>query len=110
MESIRKPSSQELKLIKLLVHKGARTFPINWETELKVCSMHDGGMGSLSLFPKGTVVDNRKFGERISEYQFQDVDGIDVIVSLNLDTKGELFELDVWKTDFSPLIRLPDKL
>lgn len=110
MESIRKPSRQELNLIKLLVHKAARILPLNWETDLKVRSMQDGGMGSLLLFPNGIFVEDRKFRERISEYQFRDVDGVDVIISLNFDTKGELFELDVWKTDLSPLSHLPGKL
>lgn len=110
MESIRRPSKQELELIKLLVHRATKALPLNWEADLRVRSMQDGGMGSLLLFPKGMVVEGRKFGERISEYQFRDADGVDVIISLNFDTKGELFELDVWKTDFSPLIHFPDKL
>ncbi len=110
MGSIRKPSTQELELIKLLVRKATKVLSLNWETELRVRSMQDGEMGSLSLFPNGETTEDRKFGERISEYQFLDADGVDVIVSLNLDNKGELFELDVWKTDFSPLIRFPDKL
>ncbi|WP_420885213.1 DUF6984 family protein, partial [Candidatus Symbiothrix dinenymphae] len=36
-----------------------------------------------------------------------DEDGVDVIASLNIDDTGDLYELDIWKTDFSPLIKLP---
>ena len=48
------------------------------------------------------------FGKQVSELQFVDQDGIDVLVSLYVDTQGEIFELDVWKTDFSQLIRFPE--
>ncbi len=35
---------------------------------------------------------------------FVDEDGIDIIVSLNVDEKGILYELDVWKVDYSKRI------
>ena len=38
---------------------------------------------------------------------FTDEDGVKVIASLNVDSDGHLFELDIWKTDFSPLLRIP---
>jgi len=44
----------------------------------------------------------------ISEHLFLDVDGVTVIASLNIDKDGNLFELDIWKTDYSPLIKYPD--
>ncbi len=72
--------------------------------------MNDGGMGSLLLFPKGIIKKNRLFGKCVSEYQFTDKDGVEVIASLNVDKNEELFELDVWKTDYSPLICFPEKL
>jgi hypothetical protein len=68
-----------------------------------VHAMDDGGMGSL-LFagPKG-----RLYGGTLAEAEFHDDDGTPVIAAINLDKDGELFELDVWKVDFSPLIRIP---
>ena len=69
--------------------------------------MNDGKMGSLYLFPNGEVKENRILGKQISEFQFKDLDDIDAIASLNIDQNGELFELDIWKTDFSQLIKLP---
>lgn len=65
--------------------------------------MDDGGMGSL-LFPGSR---DRIYGGTLAEAEFRDEDGTPVLVSLNLDSSGELFELDVWKVDFSPLIRIP---
>jgi len=43
----------------------------------------------------------------VAEYQFTDADGVEVLISLNVDADGRPFELDVWKTDFSPLVRMP---
>ncbi|UOQ64400.1 DUF6984 family protein [Hymenobacter volaticus] len=50
---------------------------------------------------------NRRLGERIASTQFLDEDGILVFASLYLDQEGELYELDYWKTDDSPLLRIP---
>jgi hypothetical protein len=69
--------------------------------------MSDGGMGSLELLlPESQKV--RTFGSRVAELQFNDEDGVAVIASLNVDQAMLPFELDVWKTDFSPLGHIPD--
>ena len=70
--------------------------------------MDDGGMGGLVIFSGEENLKYRQFGEQISEYCFLDKDGVTVIASLNIDNKGNLFELDIWKTDFSKLIKFPD--
>ena len=44
----------------------------------------------------------RKFGSQVSDCQFKDTDGVTVIASLYLDREGNMYELDMWKTDFSP--------
>jgi len=108
MESNRKPTIQEEKLLELLVKKSSLILPDNWKDNLLVRSMDDGEMGSLYLFPKGIMIEDRVMGEQVSDFQFTDSDGIEVIASLNLDENGDLFELDLWKTDFSKLIKLPD--
>jgi hypothetical protein len=64
--------------------------------------MKDGGMGSLRFV--GT--NDRRFGRRIGSAEFNDTDGTLVSVALNLDQYGELFELDLFKVDFSPLQRI----
>jgi hypothetical protein len=64
--------------------------------------MNDGGMDSLCFV--GTR--DRRFGNCIGSAEFDDADGVPVSVSLNVDQHGELFELDIWKTDFSPLQRI----
>lgn len=108
MKFYRRPTRQEEELIELLVHKSSLVMPENWKNGLLVCPVSDGEMGSLYLFPQGEIVENRKFGKQVSEIQFTDVDKIEVIASLNVDSNGILFELDIWKTNFGKLIKLPD--
>ena len=70
--------------------------------------MDDGEMGSLYLFPHGKVLGGRTLGEQVSDFHFTDLDGVNVIASLNVDSNGSLFELDIWKTDFGKLLTLPE--
>jgi hypothetical protein len=65
--------------------------------------MKDGGMGSL----KFVGCEGRKFGEQLAEGEFQDTDGVTLNISINADQHGSLFEMDVWKVDLTPLLRLP---
>lgn len=108
MELNRKPTIQEERLLELLVKKSAIAIPESWKEGLLVCPMDDGEMGSLRLFPKGKVSEGRVLGEQVSDFQFTDLDGVEVIASLNIDNEGNLFELDIWKTDFGKLLKLPD--
>jgi hypothetical protein len=108
MELSRKPTIQEEKLLELLVQKSSMAIPENWKDRLLVRPMDDGEMGSLYLFPQGEVIEGRELGEQISDFQFTDLDGVEVIASLNVDNNGKLFELDIWKTDFGKLLKFPD--
>lgn len=104
----RKPTAQEEQLLEYLVLTSTFSISMDWKNGLTVCPMNDGGMGSLLLFPNGKFVENRLFGQQVSEFQFTDADGIEVITSLIIDKQGRLFELDIWKTNFEKLIRIPD--
>jgi len=68
-------------------------------TQLLVNPMDDGGMGSLAI---GENYASRQIGEEVAKYMFKDIDGTPVSVSLNVDQQGNLYELDIWKVDFSP--------
>lgn len=106
---LRNPSPKEFMLLEFLV--GEANLPEVSEVilkSLKVADMNDGGMGSLRLFPKGSDDRDEKIGKRASACQFTDEDGVEVVASLNLDHHGNLYELDMWKTDFGKLIRIPD--
>ena len=109
MKTYRPLSNQEEKLIKVLIEK-AKISLTQLNNNLLVCEMGDGKMGGLYLYPEGIDKENRLFGYVASELEFIDEDGVAVIASLNIDTNGNLFELDIWKTDFNPLIRIPDSI
>jgi hypothetical protein len=50
----------------------------------------------------------RRRSRVIAEAEYVDDDGVSVSIELNVDEKEELFELDFWKVDFSPLRRYPN--
>ncbi|WP_374754598.1 DUF6984 family protein [Dyadobacter beijingensis] len=53
MKSPRKATSQEESLLEFLISKSMQVISKEWRDGLLVCSMDDGGMGSLHLFPHG---------------------------------------------------------
>ena len=105
----RKPSLDEIRLLSFLIHE-ADDLVVSRDlyTQIKVADMEDGGMGSLRLFPFGVELPETKFGKQISACLFTDKDGVEVIASLNLDNNGNLYELDIWKTNYANLIHIPE--
>lgn len=98
-------SEKELRIVEYL--SNLADYPVLKKSELFVMPMYDGGMGSFTIFKSETETrENRKFGKQISEYEFIDDDNIPVIVSLNVDQNNNLFEVDIWKADYSPVINL----
>lgn len=72
-------------------------------TTSSVVDMQDGGMGSIRFISS----EPQSFGKALVEAQYLDSDGVLVSIAVNADKHGELFELDFWKVDFSPLGRYP---
>jgi len=104
---IRHLKDSEKTLIRLLLQQGVGGPPsVTRLDSLEVQEMSDGGMGSLYIVWPGKDAQARRFGRRIAELQFNDADGVAVIASLNVDKEGDLFELDIWKTNFEPVIHL----
>ena len=85
----------------LVIYMLGQTSSVHGHFDL-VEEMNDGGMGSLRFVGRA----DRRFGRCIGEAEFDDADGVPVSVALNVDQYGELFELDLWKVDFSPLNRI----
>lgn len=97
----RNPTADELRLLTVLSTIARLEDPDAWVGSLRVRDMSDGGMGSLEL----DVTRPKRGGSIIclAAVQFTDSDGIEVIASLNGTEERVPFEVDVWKTDFSPL-------
>ena len=108
MKFYRIPTKQEEQLIELLVHKSSLEMSEDWKNGLLVCPMDDGEMGSLYLFPQGKINESRKLGRQISEFQFTDIDGVEVIASLNVvPTLGTDFH-KAWKKYLWHCVREPE--
>jgi hypothetical protein len=69
----------------------------------RVTGMQDGGMGSIRFVQP----EPRSFGKVLVEAQYLDSDGVLVSITVNTDNNGDLFEVDFWKVDFSPLSHYP---
>jgi len=105
-ESRRLLREDERELVAAMVaSKGDNQRLVENLASVLVEEMNDGGMGSL-LFVSDAVLD-RRFGAQLAEASFLDEDGVLVSVTLNVDQRGELFELDLWKVDNSYLKRFP---
>lgn len=74
--------------------------------QLLIDPLADGGMGSFRI---GERSPGRKLGHTAAEVTFRDRDGAFVVAALNLDGEGRLFEVDIWKADFSPLQHWPSE-
>ena len=106
MGAWRKVRKEEMDLITAIArHSPKSNELLRSLSERLVEDMKDGGMGSLRF--KDADNRERRLGKKIAEAEFTDEDGIPVSAVLNLDDKGQLFELDMWKVDFSALKRYP---
>ena len=94
-------TNQEKNFIKHMV-KNKKFLPC--VSQMFVEEMNDGGMKSLKFI---SLNKNRILGKKLAEIEFLDEDGVTVIATFNLDNYGDPYELDVWKTDFSPLRNFP---
>lgn len=98
---------EELVLLRTLIgSKGPHTSLLSDISELHVCDMADGRMGSIRF----DDVDRpeRMFGREIARTTYIERDGVEVSIAINVDQHGRLFEIDFWKVDFSPLCRYPE--
>jgi len=110
MQPIRKINNTEKAILEYLVKQSSLQLPNEWNQNLFVQPMDDGGMGSFLIYQnESEVVTQRNFGKQVSEFEFVDDDGVLVLVTLYVDEESKLLEVDVWKTDYNPVInfRIP---
>jgi hypothetical protein len=106
MQQNRRITDIEVEVLKRLLKLANFSSPIGIDL-LTVRSLDDGGMGSFLIFENPNLLEeNRKFGAQISEFQYIDDDNVPVLVSLNVDSNGSLFEVDIWKADYSAVLNL----
>ena len=109
MNSLRKLTLKEENLIAFLISKENLKIDLNWKNKVLAIEMDDGNMGSLKLYFDGKYVEkNGVVPSFVSDFEFKDIDDVDVVASLFLDENGKLYELDIWKVDFSKLLSIPE--
>jgi hypothetical protein len=97
--------AEKALLTHLVVGKPQAAHLVSLLPDALVEEMNDGGMGGLRFCASDARP--RRLGEQLVEREFVDSDGISVMVSVNLDEHGNLYELDMWKVDFSSLKQFP---
>lgn len=104
----RKLREDEIRLISRLQNAAlGRSAVVERLDELLVRDQDDGGMGSVIVRRGGLPT---RFGAKISELTFVDEDGVSVSASLNVDTEGRIYELDIFKSDFSARGQIPKEI
>lgn len=109
MKRYKRPlTNDEANLIKiLLANKKKQYAKLKISFSDSVISLDDGGMGSFLFFNEQNEKSNLEIIP-ISEYQFSDKDNVPVLATLYSYSDGRLYELDIWKVDFSPLLAYPN--
>ena len=102
---VRPLSDEEEKLITALLEMAPNGAMLKRQlANARVQEMSDGGMGSMRLVgPEGRRMER----EAVAAWA-EDADGVPLELSVNVDEQGNLFELDIWRVDYSPLKRLPE--
>ena len=102
---MREPTIEEDRIIRFLISKSCAEHAMDVRLgPYMVQEMQDGGMGSLYIIPKAIASKTeRETGPMVAEFHANDIDDIEMVISLFLDTDLTPFELDIWKVDFSPL-------
>ena len=101
----RKPSREELQLLEFMLNKAhIKVLYKPWKNRVLVVPMQDGGMGSLRWCLTGVPYEQSPPLHFAVDHEFLDTDKVPVLVTLYIDNRQQVFELDVWKADFSPLV------
>jgi hypothetical protein len=101
-------SRPELEFLSELSRQsGIDLFSLGLSSSVSVESLKDGGMGSIRFEIENKDAKYRKFGKSVIEGEFDDLDGVLVSFAVNVDSDGQLFELDLWRVDFEPLLQFP---
>lgn len=102
MRALRQEESSVLDAVLALVPK---TVESPSREGLLAVDLADGGMGSIRLVQGADTP--RKMGSELVTAEYIDEDQVPVLISVNLDEAGHLFELDFWKVNYKPLKRYP---
>ena len=108
-KSLRILREEEIELVRALLAKHPSGKSLLSGIEMaKVRDLKDGHMGSIEFHANPS--DGRHMSGCVAEADYVDSDGVPVSIALNVDQNGNLFEIDIWKVDFSRLLQFPSPL
>jgi hypothetical protein len=96
---------EEIAVVHRLLEMVPDSIRPHTQHELIAIDMEDGGMGSIRFVEESDEL--RRMGCELMTAEYIDEDQIPVLISVNLDKEGRLFELDFWKVNFDPVKRYP---
>lgn len=102
MSQIRKIRDEEILLAKHLLTLAEKN-PNAYAFPSDVDEYEGGVMGSINF----TLGDSADYAGDIVQVEYNDEDGIRVVITLTQNSKGELLDMDFWKENFSKLLRYP---
>lgn len=85
----------------------AASLSADYLDRVNVVELGDKGMGGLRFIHRDTPHDTQRCRD-VARMRFDDVDGVEVQLVLDVDRDGMLYELDIWKVDNSPVIEWPE--
>ena len=106
MESNRKPTSDEIRIIRYLVDKAKCKLEASWESKLMVKPLTDMEIGPIYLLFQPECTEPKK-ELLVSQCVFCDTDNTPVVLYLLVDEEGKPCELDMWKADDTPINAIP---
>jgi len=104
----REPNLDEERLLRELLRRAGRSEYEDLLRAVRVEPMKDGGMGSMRLIWRNGCEESNDLGTELAVIEFKDDDGALVVATLYANRKGEPFEVDIWKTDFTPVKTIPE--
>jgi len=93
----------EQRLVDELIRRAGGAVQFDGLDPRPAVAMDDRPNSSLRFLPAAGT----RFGTQASELSFIDVDGVNVLAALHVDEQQHLFELELTKSDFSPVRSIP---
>lgn len=98
---------RQIKFEELTLAKHLLTLANDASSKYKIPSLvkvlDDGEMGGIEF----ASAKERKYGKDIIQVRYIDADHVVVLITLEEDNNGDLYELEFWKTNFAKLIKYP---
>jgi hypothetical protein len=98
-------STNELELLKFMLSDKKHNHLLNGIGSLRVNELVDGNMGSIRF----VSLLNESQAFCLEKAEFRDAEGSNINVAINADQTGALYEIDIWKYDFTPVVEFPGK-